>query len=564
VLFGDADPPGRYQEQYWGGATTQENATPIDVVAGSDYPDHDVTLRHVNRVGGTVTARRPDGTIVPARWALVEAVTPFGTAKATTADDNGEYELLRLEPGTYQIRISMNGEPTNWVSQTLDPLVVDDGAYLTGVDALLETGGSITGTVTTASPGHASAPLDSGTARLYAEGADGRWTESRSTAIRGGWYSFTGVAVGSYRLRFEADDPWSWGSEYYDGPVRGEDADLVTIESGTVLTGLDATLDPRGIYVSRIGGADRYEVSANVSSTVFGADRLIHPPIPVLYIASGANYPDALSAGPAAIHEGGDLLLVAPDSLPAATRAEIERLQPKRIVVVGGPVSVSERVFSELAALQPSIVRIGGADRYEVSRKLVGYAFCGSVSGSGCPAGGAVSVFFATGSNFPDALTAGPAAGHVNAPVLLVPGSNAKPDAPTLALLQRLGAQTGYISGGPNSVSVSFEGALGRALAGGSLNRFSGADRFEVASTMNDWIFSGSETAFLASGAVFADALSGGPVAGALDAPLYLARPECIPVGAIDGIVELNVVDLVLLGGPATLRPEVEAGTVCG
>jgi len=47
---------------------------------------------------------------------------------------------------------------------------------------------------------------------------------------------------------------------------------------------------------------------------------------------------------------------------------------------VGGPASVSPAVFDQLANLQHDIVRIGGADRYEVSRNLVSYGFYSSAS----------------------------------------------------------------------------------------------------------------------------------------------------------------------------------------
>src|SRR5690606_2086991 len=106
----------------------------------------------------------------------------------------------------------------------------------------------------------------------------------------------------------------------------------------TVVVG--AAVDP-DMTVDRIDGANRYEVARNISTSAYPGTA------PVVYIANGENYPDALSAGPAAASEGGPLLLVKPDEIPEVIGAEIERLDPAKIVVVGGILSVSEGVFND-------------------------------------------------------------------------------------------------------------------------------------------------------------------------------------------------------------------------
>jgi putative cell wall-binding protein len=293
-------------------------------------------------------------------------------------------------------------------------------------------------------------------------------------------------------------------------------------------------------YWERVDGANRYEVAVNLYHPFDSAE--------VIYIASGEKFADALSAGPAAFAQNGGLLLTAQNSLPDVTRQEIIRLHPQKLVVVGGTASVSDAVFDQLAELQPDIIRIGGADRFEVSRNIVDYAFGDE---------GVSNVFVATGNNFPDALAAGPAAAHLNGAVLLVNGWAPGLDEPTRQLLSDVHAQVAGIAGGVNSVNATIEADLIAAVP--SVTRYTGADRFEVAASINLSVWNGKvENAFIASGLVFPDALSSGPVAASFGAPLFLAAPTCYPAATADAIWYnvLNPETLVYVGGPNTLSQQ--------
>ena len=74
----------------------------------------------------------------------------------------------------------------------------------------------------------------------------------------------------------------------------------------------------------RVSGADRYATAAALSAATFGAN------VPVAYVATGANFPDALAAGPAAAHAGGPVLLVATNEIPASTAKELAAPQAGR------------------------------------------------------------------------------------------------------------------------------------------------------------------------------------------------------------------------------------------
>ncbi|GAA2175217.1 hypothetical protein GCM10009846_24260 [Agrococcus versicolor] len=295
----------------------------------------------------------------------------------------------------------------------------------------------------------------------------------------------------------------------------------------------------------RIEGANRYEVAVNAS-------QLSHPDgAEVVYLASGEVFADGLSAGPAAVQEDAPLLLTQGATLTGATLDEIERLAPSEIVIVGGPASVSAAVETALGGLADQVTRIGGADRYEVSRNIADRAFADIGA-----------AFLVTGATFADALTAGPAAASIDAPVLLVQGSQQDLDAATLETLDELGVSRTYVAGGPASVSNAIVGAL--VTEGLSPQRLSGADRYEVGIAVNQAFFSAPVSdMFLASGQGFPDALSGSALAGSLGAPLYVVPGTCVPSAVIGENLRLDNPAVTLLGGPATLSPAVQAYAVC-
>ena len=89
---------------------------------------------------------------------------------------------------------------------------------------------------------------------------------------------------------------------------------------------------------SRVSGADRYATAAAVSAQAFS------PGVSVAYLATGENFPDALAGAPAAAKGGGPVLLTRGTSLPSATATELDRLNPGKIVVLGGTNAVSQAV----------------------------------------------------------------------------------------------------------------------------------------------------------------------------------------------------------------------------
>jgi putative cell wall-binding protein len=190
--------------------------------------------------------------------------------------------------------------------------------------------------------------------------------------------------------------------------------------------------------VTRIGGADRYDVSAALSAKLFQGTF-----VATIYVASGEVYPDALSAS-AAVGGAGPVLLVTKDGIPSAIARELGRHETFEIVVVGGPSTISDATFAAISryAKPPTrVARLLGADRFEVSARI---------SQFNRPTGSR-TVYVASGSVFSDALSGSPAAADQLAPVLLV-GRDVVPPA-VKTELDRLNPAHIVVLGGPRTVS---------------------------------------------------------------------------------------------------------------
>ncbi|MCS5722968.1 cell wall-binding repeat-containing protein [Herbiconiux sp. CPCC 203407] len=315
-------------------------------------------------------------------------------------------------------------------------------------------------------------------------------------------------------------------------------------------TGRVIRLDMRVVPgADRVGGVDRFEMAVNMSRR---GDRYGGQTV---FVASGSSFADALSAGPLAAHQNAPILLTAQGTLPDVTRRELTRLDPTRVVVVGGPASVSDAVLGAIRReTRAKVERIGGSDRYAVSRALLASDLA--------PAPGK-TLYVASGKSSADALSATPAAAHFDAGILLVSGGAAALSGDDLAVIEEYAAAgaTVKIAGGAASVSAGIEAQLASL---GPVKRFGGADRYEVSQAINEDAFPRANRAYFASGTSFPDALAGGAVAGSEDYPVYLTKPNCVPERVLDLLTASEVDHVTLLGGERTLTNAVLEFTTCG
>lgn len=524
------------------------------IVIGADS-DRSATLRMENWISGTVVD--DDGEPLAGVTVDVDGTraVPVGGLTyidlTTTTDAEGNYRFTDIPDGdvtvvfsgsTPEYRLAATAWPGKY--KTAGDTLHLDGVVRSDIDAEMVEEGTILLSID--APDLTSNDFHDGYVRfqLYSfDFASGEWIVLRDEPANGAGVvrNYIELLPGFYFIRTTYDGP-SW----YDSV----DSPVITVVPGTD-EAYEARLAPvenfecsqvDGHPVScRIGGEDRFEVSATISQV--GFDR----GVPVVYVANGLNYPDALSAAPAAAYQGGPLLLVTPSSIPAVILAEIERLEPEKIVVVGGEASVSPAVYAQLSGLAGDITRLGGSDRFAASRAVADYAFMED---------GSTVAYIATGLGFPDALSAGGAAAEWSAPVITVNGLASSVDAATKALLVDLGVTEVRIAGGPGSVTEALKASID-AIPGVSVTRLSGQDRYEASGAINRAAFGSASVVFLAVGTNYPDALSGGALAGVFGAPIYVIPATCIPSYVLDDIDAFGATSVVVLGGPASVADSV-------
>jgi putative cell wall-binding protein len=300
---------------------------------------------------------------------------------------------------------------------------------------------------------------------------------------------------------------------------------------------------PSRITVERLSGPDRYATAAAISEESFD------PGVAAAYVATGANFPDALAGGPAAASDGAPLLLVSADSIPAATAAELARLRPWRIVILGSAGVVSDDVAGLLWGYQTGggVSRLEGPDRYATAADISAETF-----DAGVPL-----AYVATGENFPDALAGGAAGALQGAPVLLVTYDEIP--AATEAELARLAPARIAILGSSGVVSDTVRDELVAYQTGGGVTRLYGSDRYAtaVAVTSVTYATNGPSVVYIATGENFPDGLAADPVAGIAGAPLLLVSSGGLPPVVASELVRLDPDRVVLLGGPGVVTESV-------
>lgn len=202
--------------------------------------------------------------------------------------------------------------------------------------------------------------------------------------------------------------------------------------------------------VVRVGGTTAYGTSLAVS-------QLYPTGVSTLYLASGENYPDALAGAALAGHQGAPLLLTSPSVLDAATQAELARLDPQQIVVLGGPAAISDTVLRSAESYSRSPVRrIAGSDRYGTAVAVAAEIPSSSTTTS-------VTTYVASGQNFPDALVGAAVAARDGAPVLLTPKDAVHPV--TAQALSERPPEALYGLGGEKVIYSSTMASLGEYVS---------------------------------------------------------------------------------------------------
>ena len=327
-----------------------------------------------------------------------------------------------------------------------------------------------------------------------------------------------------------------------------------------------------GPNCERLAGPTRYDTAVNIARAKWAPSGgpLLAPS--EVWVATGANFPDALAAGAAAGVAVAPLLLVRQNSIPTAVKNQLEDFATagaSRFYVVGGADVVSTGVENTLKALPgaPDVVRLSGTTRYGTAAKVYEEEACG------------FEVLLATGTNFPDAIAGGALAGSFNsvfptflgAGAILLANSSGVPQE-TINAMNNCSTDSVTFLGGTDVLPASLQTQIDNEVPTvTNFKRLEGVNRFETAVEIaKEFTLADVDKVYLAVGDNFPDALAGGPAAARdpfyYGSPILLSKKNCLPASVSTYINSLNggagPTDIVMLGGTDVLSDSAPA-TVC-
>lgn len=193
---------------------------------------------------------------------LEEEESSAGEFGCATTNGAGEYSIPGLNAGTFEVIFQVPMESSlNFVAQFYDakeltaeptPVTVAEGAATPNIDAELESGAELSGTVTSSATGAGleGAEICAVRAISSTQGA----AVACTTSGAGGKYTLTGVPPGALDIAFLYFEHEELGIEFYGGGKKLAEAKPIAVTAKEVRTGLDEVLALSHIPAGEIGG----------------------------------------------------------------------------------------------------------------------------------------------------------------------------------------------------------------------------------------------------------------------------------------------------------------------
>lgn len=203
---------------------------------------------------------------------------------------------------------------------------------------------------------------------------------------------------------------------------------------GAISQSVENSLQANGIEtIERIYGNDRYETSVKIAEKIGDSSKVV--------LATGSDFPDALSISGIAAKLGMPILLTSKNSLPIGVGNYLQTNTVTHTYIVGGTGVISSQVADSV----PSPSRLAGSDRYETN-KVIMQNFANELNFE--------NIYVAVGSQFADALTGAVLAAKSSAPLVLTGKTLPKGTADYLQTKLKLATKVKGL-GGKNAVPSS-------------------------------------------------------------------------------------------------------------
>ncbi|WP_010676960.1 cell wall-binding repeat-containing protein [Bacillus timonensis] len=275
----------------------------------------------------------------------------------------------------------------------------------------------------------------------------------------------------------------------------------------------------------RLSGKSRFETAIEISKKGWpqGSKTVV--------LARSDEFADALAGGPLAYQLDAPILLTRSTRLDSGVVAEMNRLGATKVVILGGKGAISLEVEKELKTYGLRVQRIGGLNRYDTSVKIAEMMVANGANTK--------EAVIAYGRNFPDALAIAPYAAMNKIPILLSEQKKIPKEVKE------------YLGNVRKTIVVGGETAIGSSVFNAlpSPKRISGKTRYETAVQVVNQLDLRSEKVFVATGAQFADALTGSVLAAKNGGPILLVQRYKVPNEVKELLTEGGINEFYILGG---------------
>lgn len=293
--------------------------------------------------------------------------------------------------------------------------------------------------------------------------------------------------------------------------------------------------------VSRVAASDQMSLAATLARSVPATARAV-----VLTSSDPAKLADTVAAPPLAKAVGAPLLLTDEYALPLSTVRELNRRAKSLTTayLLGGEASISSRVEEQLQNRGLTVVRLGGADRYQVAA---------AVARRVAALRRVTNVVVVGGNSLPDAVAVGGAAAVTGSPILFSRRDQLAPE--TAAFIDRVKPRTAQVLGGEASVSGSVVHRLQQRRI--TTLRLGGEDRYAVSGEVARFFSSRLPGTKLVVAAGDGNYLMDGLLGAALGRPTLLVAHHYLPGRVLPYLQSLHWVRAVTVIG-STSRVDAE------
>lgn len=243
VEFGESCGPNhQFYPQWYLNQSSFNSATPVNVTSGAATHGINQQLIAGGSISGTITDS--SGSSLAGMCAFPMGTKQEPVTGVQPTDSSGHYSVAGLVPGQYRVLFS-DCSGGNYVQQwyqnatyqSAKLVTVSSGADTTNVSALMQLGGSISGTVTDQS----NRPLD----RIYVAANNQSGFGSGAQTAADGTYTMHGVPTGPNRLYF-VDFTGDHVGQYYNNHADPSAADQVSVSANANTPGINASLAAGG------------------------------------------------------------------------------------------------------------------------------------------------------------------------------------------------------------------------------------------------------------------------------------------------------------------------------